>query len=99
MPAQSITITPELTGQTLAAVLRRLLPEASWSQVRKQIAQSTVLVNQVVCFDAARRLREADLVVLIAAPAQSASRRNDVKLLYVDHHLAVVDKPSGLTTE
>lgn len=99
MPPQSITVSPELVGQTVAAVMRRLLPDASWSLIRKQIAQSSVRINRVICLDAARRLREGDTVELAAACSKSPSLRSSVRLMYVDHHLAVVDKPSGLTTE
>jgi 23S rRNA pseudouridine1911/1915/1917 synthase len=94
-----IDIGQELAGQTLAAILRRELPGASWSQVKKRIEQSAVRVNQVVCLDAARRLKEGDVVDLETPSAKRTDWAERVRILHLDHHLAVVEKPSGLTTE
>jgi 23S rRNA pseudouridine1911/1915/1917 synthase len=95
----SFPVTPELAGQTLAAVLRRHVSGASWSQIRRQVERSAVRVNRVVCRDAARRLRAGDIVELGPPGTQADRLAEQVRLLYADRHLAVVDKPSGLATE
>ncbi len=92
-------VTPELAGQTLAAVLRHHTPGASWSRVRAQVAKSAVMVNHVVCLDAARRIKAGDVIDIGSPRAQQRNLADQIRLLHVDHHLAVIDKPSGLTTE
>jgi len=89
----------ELAGQTLAAVVRAQLPGSSWSQVAKQIERSAVRVNQVACLDAARRMKVGDLVEIGQTAAKLTNWSEQVRLLHVDHHLAVVEKPTGLLTE
>ncbi len=96
---QTWTVSPEFAGQTLAAFIRRQVSGVSWSQVEKEVARSTVRVNQVVCLDSARRLHAGDTIEIGPAQAQAGSLSDRVRILYVDHHLIVVDKPSGLTTE
>jgi 23S rRNA pseudouridine1911/1915/1917 synthase len=92
-------VAPDLAGQTLAAIVRQRVPGASWSQVRKQIEWSAVRVNGVVCLDGARRLKAGDIVE-VGLPARKRTDLADrIRLLHVDHHLVVIDKPSGLMSE
>jgi 23S rRNA pseudouridine1911/1915/1917 synthase len=95
----SFPVDPELAGQTLAAVLRTQWPGHSWSQIARQIERAGVRVNRVVCVDAARRLRAGDVVEIGTAAAQPVDWAARVRLLHVDRHLAVVDKPAGLLVE
>ncbi len=95
----SIVLPQDLAGQTLAAILRTQLPGQSWSQITRQIERSAVRVNRVVCLDAARRLRAGDVVEIGTPAAQPVDWSARIRLLHVDHHLAVLDKPSGLVTE
>lgn len=95
----SLLIDSESVGRTLAAVVRRLSPQLSWSQVKKTIERSAVRVNGVVCVDAARRLHEGDLIEFGSPASQRVNWAERVQILHLDHHLVVVDKPSGLTTE
>lgn len=92
-------ITSEFAAQTVAASIRRHSPGSSWSQVRTLIERSAVRVNQVICLDHARRLREGDVVEIGEPLSRQVRAADQVRLLHVDHHLAVIDKPSGLTTE
>lgn len=63
------------------------------------VEQAAVRVNRVVCLDAARRLKSGDVVEIGAPDPRRTNWARQIRVLYVDHHLAVVDKPSGLTTE
>jgi 23S rRNA pseudouridine1911/1915/1917 synthase len=67
--------------------------------VRQQVANSQVRVNQVVCLDAARRLKAGDLVEIGTAKTRHIPLADQIRILHVDRHLAVIDKPSGLTSE
>jgi len=85
-------------GFTLAAALKRLLEESSWSQVRKLISSRRVQVNGNLCLDGERKVNAGDVVKLLdhsVAPPVSAG---DVRLVYVDEYLLVVQKPAGVTT-
>jgi 23S rRNA pseudouridine1911/1915/1917 synthase len=98
MSHRNFHLTPEHDGLTLAAALKRLLNEHSWSQVRKLIAGRRVQVNGNLCLDDERKVRSSDVVKLLdhslALPVSSA----DVRLAYVDEHLIIVQKPAGVTT-
>jgi 23S rRNA pseudouridine1911/1915/1917 synthase len=98
MPALGITIVPEQAGATLAAVLRQHLPGHSWEQVRRLVAARRVKVGDDLCLDPARRLKEGEQVSLLAASAPKQKSQVAVKILHLDEHLVVVEKPSGIST-
>ncbi|HTQ38343.1 MAG TPA: RluA family pseudouridine synthase [Pirellulales bacterium] len=95
---QLFRLTPELENQTLAAALRHWLPDCSWSQVRKLIESRRIMVSGNVCVDAGRRLKSEDVVKLLSQPAVAPPQEHDVKVQYLDAHVVVVEKPSGMTT-
>lgn len=98
MPAQIFHLSSEHNGQTLAAALKRLCEGQSWSQVRKLVGGRRVQVNGNLCLDEERKVAAGDVVKVLdhalAPPATAA----DVRLVYVDEHLLVVQKPAGVTT-
>ncbi|MBL9123337.1 MAG: RluA family pseudouridine synthase [Planctomycetaceae bacterium] len=83
---------------TVAALLRQWLPGESWGEVRRMLAQRHVQVNGNLCFDAGRRLKPDDVVKLLARPAAAIPTERDVRIRYLDEHVIVVEKPSGLTS-
>ncbi len=85
-------------GQTLAAFLRARLGGASWSQAQKLVRSRHVLVHGNVCTDAARRLKEGEVVKVLEAAAAPAPKADDVRIVHVDADVVVVDKPPWLTT-
>lgn len=99
MSKLQIIVDNMLAGKTLAAVLRSMQPQLSWSRIEKQVARSDAFVNQVACLDAARRMKQGDLVAIRSGGTPRVNWLEQIRVLHVDHHLAVVDKPSGLTTE
>jgi 23S rRNA pseudouridine1911/1915/1917 synthase len=70
----------------------------SWSEIRALLRSRRVLVNGNLCLDEGRRLAEADVVKLLAHSAPKPPDERDVRLQYLDAHLAVVEKPAGLTS-
>jgi 23S rRNA pseudouridine1911/1915/1917 synthase len=88
----------EQAGQTLAAVLRSRLPGTSWTQVRALIAARRVRVLGELCLDPARRLKAGDCVELLAQSAPRPRQPDLVQLRYLDEHVVVVEKPSGINT-
>lgn len=98
MPAQTIHLAAEHNGQTLAAALKRLLSDQSWNQIRKLIAGRRVQVNGNLCLDGERKVKAGDVVKVLDHSAAPPATADDVRLVYVDEHLLVVQKPAGVTT-
>jgi 23S rRNA pseudouridine1911/1915/1917 synthase len=92
------SISPENSELTLAALLRRLLPDQSWSQVRALVAARRVKINAELCFDPARRVHEGETVELLVGSAPIPRESHAVVIRHVDQHLVVVEKPSGTCT-
>jgi 23S rRNA pseudouridine1911/1915/1917 synthase len=74
------------------------LPGKSWREVRRVIEVRRVRIGGELCLDPARRLREGLTVELLARPAARDCRPEWTKIRYLDHHLVVVEKPSGIAT-
>src|SRR5687768_12109162 len=90
-------VTPATAGQTLVAALRTWLPEASWSDVRKLVRTRRVVVNHALSLDEGRRLVDGEIVEVAPAPLPPPPRDEDVIVQYLDEHVAVVEKPAGMT--
>jgi 23S rRNA pseudouridine1911/1915/1917 synthase len=101
MPAafKNYHVTPEHAGLTLAAALRTYLPGEPWSTVRRLVENRHVQINGNLCVDEGRRLSEGDVVKVWDEPRDTPPSEDEVKILYQDQHLVVVEKPAGITTE
>ena len=98
MQADPITVRNQQDGITLAALMRAHLPGQSWSRVRQLIAGRRIKVNGELCLDPARRLRQDDCVELLAEAVPPVRHHDALVLRHLDHHLVVVEKPSGIAT-
>jgi 23S rRNA pseudouridine1911/1915/1917 synthase len=85
-------------GQTLAAFLRARVEQASWSQVQKMVRSRHVMIHGNICTDVARRLKEGEVVKVLAASAAPPPKLDDVRIVHLDEQVVVVAKPSGVTT-
>ena len=65
----------EHSGLTLAAALKRLLPDRSWSQVQKLIASRHVQVNGNLCLDPERKVKAGDVMKILEQSLCAAGRR------------------------
>jgi 23S rRNA pseudouridine1911/1915/1917 synthase len=92
------SVSSDQAGITLAAFLRAQLPGQSWSEVRRLIEIRRARVRGELCLDPARRLKEGDTVELLVRPAPRPRERESVAIRYLDPHLVVVEKPSGIST-
>jgi 23S rRNA pseudouridine1911/1915/1917 synthase len=95
---EPIAIPAEQAGVTLAAWLRQRLPGHSWNDVRRLVETRRVRIDGEVCLDPARRLREGVRVELLGRPAPPPRQAEAVVLRHLDEHIAVVEKPSGIST-
>ncbi len=91
-------ITAELTGKSLSQALKRLLPDRSWNEVKRLIASRHVQINGNLCLDETRKLTNKDVVKVWEHPLAKPADERDVRIVYVDEHLVVVEKPAGVTT-
>src|SRR5207245_392286 len=98
MSLKAFTVSSEQSGLTLAAFLRPHLPGQSWTQVRRQIETRRVQVGGEICLDPARRLTAGEQVEFSEFPAPAARFHEAVTIRYLDEHLVVVEKPSGVST-
>jgi len=90
-------------GGTLASALKELASEhrtlpISWGLVKKWIVGRHVEVNGNLCLNEARRVRTGDVLKLWRHSRPKPVQSADLRLAYVDDHLCVVEKPSGVTS-
>jgi len=85
-------------GQTLAAFLRARTEGASWSSVQKLVRSRHVMIHGNICTDVARRLKDGEVVKVLSAAAPPLPRADDVRIVYLDDDVVVVEKPPGVTT-
>ncbi|HEV3385815.1 MAG TPA: RluA family pseudouridine synthase [Gemmata sp.] len=99
-PLTPFTVSPQESGHTLAKVLRSRMGGPSWNEVRKLIAARRVKVGDAICSDDARRLKENEVVVLLAHPKPLPRVAHPDRLIvrHLDEHLVVVEKPAGVNT-
>lgn len=97
-PATVYHLCAENDGQTLSAALKAVVADASWKQVKKWIAKRQVQINGNLCLDEARRVTEKDVIKLWEQPLASPARARDIRIVYLDANLLVVEKPSGVTS-
>lgn len=96
--SETFRATGQQAGQTLATALRAWLPGKPWSQVRRLLQNRHIMVDGNLCLDAGRRLRGNEVVKILPHPAAPPPREEDVRIRYLDEHLAVVEKPAGMTS-
>jgi 23S rRNA pseudouridine1911/1915/1917 synthase len=96
-------VTAAERGQTVAAFLRAKLAAgdsgaASWSQVQKLVRSRRVMIHGNICTDTARRLKDGEVVKVLASAAAAPPKADDVRVVHLDDQVVVVDKPTGITT-
>src|SRR5262249_7581748 len=91
-------VEPGQANQTLAAALRQWYPGATWTQARGLVDKRRVLVNGNLCTDAARRLKQGEVVRVLARPHVRPPQADELRIRHLDPHLVVVEKPAEVTT-
>ncbi|HKD35310.1 MAG TPA: RluA family pseudouridine synthase [Pirellulales bacterium] len=91
-------VLPKQENQTVAAALREWMPGKSWGQIRRLMKGRHVMVSGNLCVDAGRRLKLQDVVKILGQPAAPPPKADDVKIVYLDQHVVVVEKPAGVTS-
>ncbi len=86
-------------GLALVAALRQFLPGEPWSAVRRLVENRHVQINGNLCLDEGRKLQQGDVVKVWDEPRNAPPDPEDIKILFQDAHLIVVEKPAGVTTQ
>jgi len=86
------------TGTTLAAALRRRLPERSWSEVRALCSSGKVSLDDEPALDPAARVRAGQRVALRPNAPRPNNAPAGFKIVFDDAHLVVIEKPSGISS-
>ena len=94
------TVPAEQAGQTLAAILRALRPGESWTQVKALATGRRVAIGGSLCMDPARRLKQGEVVEVLARPAPviKGETPEGVVIRHLDEDVVVVEKASGIST-
>jgi len=92
-------VASEHIGLALVAALRQFLPGQPWSAVRRLVENRHVQINGNLCVDEGRKLCEGDVVKVWDEPRDAPPAEEEIKILFQDAHLIVVEKPAGITTE
>jgi len=95
---RTFEIGPDLEGETLAAALRALVPNLSWTQAKKLILDRQIEINGVITLNDARRLAAGESISILDQPQPPLPDEHAVRLLHIDPDLLVVDKPAGVLT-
>jgi 23S rRNA pseudouridine1911/1915/1917 synthase len=91
------TVTEEQAGQTLAALVRELVPGTSWSQARDLCRNGRVWIGERAATDPARRLAGGERVEIRSGPGRSAPSPSEL-VVHLDPEIVVVRKPAGILT-
>jgi 23S rRNA pseudouridine1911/1915/1917 synthase len=92
----AFTVEAKEAGQALAGFVRGRLPDRPWSEVKRWIATGKVFVDGVVETAEGTRVRAGQTVeVRMAAPRRAEV---EVRIVFEDSHLVVVDKPAGVSS-
>ncbi len=92
---------PEDKGKTYAALLREHAPESlSWKQAKQLVHSGKVFLDGSRLADPAKRYQKGyRLEVQMSAPKRAKTGDLDSeRVIYVDRHVVVVNKPSGIST-
>lgn len=88
----------EQRGLTLAAALKSAVSGCSWGQAQQWIRGRHLQVNGNLCLDVARRVTERDVLKLWREPLAKPIESRDLRVVFADEHLLVVEKPAGVTS-
>jgi 23S rRNA pseudouridine1911/1915/1917 synthase len=85
-------------GATVAAALRRRLPDRSWRDVRRLCATAKVRVDGNLVLDPAARVRAGGRVDIHMTAPKPQVLPAGFRIAFEDGHVVVVDKPSGVSS-
>jgi 23S rRNA pseudouridine1911/1915/1917 synthase len=88
----------EDAGQALAAYLRVRLPGKSWNDIKRMVATGKIFVDGVRQLGPELRVRAGMLVELRMAAPRPREAKSEVRIVFEDAHVVVIDKPAGVSS-
>ena len=85
-------------GVTLAAALRRRLPQKSWSEVRALCTTGKISLDGERTLDPALRVRAGQEIDLRANARRPDTAPPGFRIVFDDAHLVMIEKPSGISS-
>lgn len=85
-------------GQSLAQMLKRIMSNKSWGEIKRMVMARKVEVNGNLCTNEQRILRANEIVRIHAESLPPPPDEKRLVIRYQDEHLLVVEKPAGVTT-
>lgn len=86
------------SGQSLLTSLRRWRPQAVGSEAAQLLRNHQVQIDGNLCEDPQRRLKTGEVVKVLPHAIAPPPTEADIRVHFVDEHLVIVEKPSGMTT-
>ncbi len=94
----TFTVSDDRNDTVLASMRRHLPDKPSWSAVRRLLRGRFVTIGGVLCLDEARRLASGETVTITDRPVPPPPTAKDVRVLFVDNDVVIVEKPAGMVT-
>ncbi len=91
------TVAEHEAGGTLAAFIRARL-DVSWNQAKQHVSTGKIFVDNESCNQVALRLRVGQAVSLRLRAPRPIDPAKQVRIVYDDAHVVVIDKPSGISS-
>jgi len=85
-------------GTTLAAALRKRMPERSWNDVRRLVETGKTRVDGAVIVDPAVRVAAGARVAIVMAAPRPRAPLVGFRIAFEDAHVVVIEKPAGVTS-
>jgi 23S rRNA pseudouridine1911/1915/1917 synthase len=95
---QTFHLASDFKDAALPTALRALLPHLSWSQIKGLVRQRRVQVNGNLCLDEGRTVKAGDVIRVSDQSLAAPVTAKEVRIVHVDQHVVVIDKPPGVTT-
>lgn len=85
-------------GSALERAIKKRQTDWSWGDVRDSIRRRKVQVNGNLCLDPVRKVNHKDVIKLWNESLPKPIEATDIRIVYVDEFLVVVEKPAGITS-
>lgn len=85
-------------GQSLLSLLRRWRSLPSGSEAALLLRNRQVQIDGNLCDDPQRRLKTGEVVKVLPHAIAAPPTEADIRVHFIDEHIVVVEKPSGMTT-
>jgi 23S rRNA pseudouridine1911/1915/1917 synthase len=95
---QRIEVDAQDDGQVLERILKRRFSDWSWGDVRRTIRGRRIEINGNLCVDCLRKVSSRDVIKLWRNPLPKPVGPEEIRIVYVDEFLVVVEKPAGVTS-